>query len=86
MDQFKMCLVTLLSCTAFALVGNDWPAWRGPFATGVARQGNLPHAWGPSKNIRWKTPCLRPGKVHHDGWGDRVFLTQRLNGGKRRRP
>ncbi len=55
----------------------NWPAWRGPLATGVAPEGDPPLVWddGEGTNIRWKTPI--PGRGHSTPivWGDRIFLT-----------
>jgi len=52
----------------------DWPRWRGPFETGMAR-GDAPTTWSDSKNIKWKTPI--PGRGHSSPvlWGDQIFVT-----------
>src|SRR5688500_14898100 len=63
---------------------DDWPAWRGPHGTGVSAERNLPTAWGPKQNIRWKVALPAPGNSTPIIAGDRVFLTQALEGGKRR--
>lgn len=54
---------------------HNWPAWRGPLATGVAPHADPPVEWSEKKNIRWKLPL--PGKGHSTPivWGDRLFLT-----------
>ena len=55
----------------------NWPAWRGPLATGVAPEGNPPLSWdeGEGTNIRWKTPI--PGRGHSTPivWDERIYLT-----------
>ena len=55
----------------------NWPAWRGPLATGVAPEANPPLAWDEADgtNIRWKTAI--PGRGHSTPivWGERIFLT-----------
>jgi outer membrane protein assembly factor BamB len=55
----------------------NWPAWRGPLATGVAPEGNPPLAWDEREgtNIRWKTPI--PGRGHSTPivWDERIYLT-----------
>ncbi len=53
----------------------QWPQWRGPWATGVAPHADPPIHWSDSENIRWKTAL--PGKGHSTPivWGDRVFVT-----------
>lgn len=58
----------------------DWPAFRGPNASGVQDGFALPTKWnadlssGPAAGIRWKTPI--PGLGHSSPivWGDRVFI------------
>lgn len=69
----------LLSAAAAAEKGPDpqaqWPAWRGPLATGVAPRADPPVEWSEDRNIRWKLPI--PGRGHSTPivWGDRVFVT-----------
>lgn len=64
----------------------NWPAWRGPLATGVAPQANPPVEWNDKKNIRWKT--VLPGKGHSTPivWGERIFLTTAIPFGEALRP
>jgi outer membrane protein assembly factor BamB len=52
----------------------DWPRWRGPLETGMAR-GDAPTTWSDSKNIKWKVPI--PGRGHSSPvlWGDQIFVT-----------
>lgn len=53
----------------------NWPAWRGPLATGAAPHADPPVEWSESENVRWKTPL--PGKGHSTPivWNHRVFVT-----------
>jgi outer membrane protein assembly factor BamB len=83
MSRFVACLVFLVAALSFAWAGN-WPAWRGPQANGVSDEKGLPLTWSPTQNIRWKAPLPGPGNSTPIIWGDRVFLTQALDGGKRR--
>jgi hypothetical protein len=64
----------------------NWPAWRGPLATGVGPLADPPITWSDQKNIRWKTPV--PGKGHSSPivWGDRIFLTTAVPFGEPVRP
>jgi outer membrane protein assembly factor BamB len=64
----------------------NWPAWRGPLATGVAPHANPPVEWNDKKNIRWKTAL--PGKGHSTPivWGERIFLTTAIPYGEALRP
>jgi outer membrane protein assembly factor BamB len=52
----------------------DWPRWRGPFETGMAR-GDAPTTWSDNKNIKWKAAI--PGRGHSSPvlWGDQIFIT-----------
>jgi outer membrane protein assembly factor BamB len=79
--------LTILLCSfasGAALAGTpvtDWPEWRGPFLTGMAR-GDAPVIWDDAKNIKWKTEI--PGRGHSTPviWGDRIFLTTAIPTGK----
>jgi len=52
----------------------NWPAWRGPLATGEAPKAEPPVEWAEKKNIRWKVEV--PGRGHATPivWGDRVYI------------
>jgi hypothetical protein len=52
----------------------DWPAFRGPMATGVAPGGDPPVEWSETKNIRWKAPLEGEGHASPIVWGDRIYL------------
>ena len=82
MNTKPLFLSALLSLTSIGArpIGNtlsgdaDWPRWRGPFETGMAR-GDAPTTWSDSKNIKWKVPI--PGRGHSSPvlWGDQIFIT-----------
>jgi outer membrane protein assembly factor BamB len=59
--------------TAFA-ADDDWPRWRGPMDTGMAR-GDAPMEWSATKNIAWRVAI--PGRGHSSPviWGEKIFLT-----------
>ncbi len=78
-----MTLALVLALASPALA-QDWPAWRGPGANGVSAARGLPVEWGPEKNVRWKATLPEPGNSTPVVRGERVFLTQALDGGKRR--
>lgn len=69
-------IVLWLSSAASATPPN-WPSFRGPFASGVAKDDKPPTTWNvkTGENIKWKTPI--PGLAHSSPivWGDRVYLT-----------
>lgn len=54
---------------------DQWPAWRGPLATGEAPLAQPPTTWSESENLRWKARL--PGRGHGSPivWGNRVFVT-----------
>src|SRR5437870_12558330 len=62
----------------------DWPAYRGPAASGVG-QGAAPASWNgdastvPVRNIKWKTPI--PGLGHSSPviLGDKLFVTTAIS-------
>lgn len=55
---------------------NHWPAWRGPFANGTAREGcDPPLQWSESENVRWKVAVPGRGTSTPVIWDDRIFLT-----------
>ena len=55
----------------------NWPSFRGPQASGVAMNQDLPDRWNGLKgvNIRWKTYIS--GLAHSSPivWGERIYLT-----------
>ena len=59
----------------------SWPSFRGPAASGVAKEQHLPDAWDgeTGKNILWKRPI--PGLGHSSPivWGERVFVTSAVS-------
>ncbi|HEX5102706.1 MAG TPA: PQQ-binding-like beta-propeller repeat protein [Pirellulaceae bacterium] len=77
-------VLILLACAAPAFAderraetaGRNWPAWRGPLATGEAPLADPPIEWdSDGTNIRWKAAI--PGRGHSTPivWGNRIFLT-----------
>jgi outer membrane protein assembly factor BamB len=47
-----------LLLTATAVLGADWPSWRGPTGQGVSDEKDLPLTWGgkDDANVLWKVP------------------------------
>jgi outer membrane protein assembly factor BamB len=62
---------------AFAAAAQNWPSFRGPAASGVADNQNLPVSWDPAQgtHLQWKIRI--PGLAHSSPivWGDQVFVT-----------
>ena len=58
------CLVASAAAIAAAQTATpEWPQWRGPFNTGMAR-GEAPLRWDDTTNIRWKTAIRRARALH----------------------
>ena len=75
-----MRLILLLSVSIFC-AAQDWPAFRGVNASGVADGQKLPAQWDgvSSVNIRWRTRI--PGLAHSSPivWGHRLFVTSAVS-------
>lgn len=93
MYRFIACTLTLLCGTGLIVaveqasllaLAENWPSWRGPQANGISNERSLPVTWSATQNVRWKAPLPGPGNSTPIVWGDRVFLTQSLDKGKRR--
>ena len=52
----------------------NWHQWRGPDATGTARQGDPPTKWDEQTNIKWKVAIPGRGTSTPIVWGDRIFI------------
>src|SRR5260370_7555155 len=67
----------LLFLLTFTAAAQNWPSFRGPSASGIADEQNLPVSWDAAQatHIQWKTPI--PGLAHSSPivWEDRVFVT-----------
>jgi outer membrane protein assembly factor BamB len=67
--------ISLLTLSMRARAGDDeWSQFRGPNASGVSKEKDLPVQFGPNQNVVWKTP-LPPGHSSPVLTGDRIFLT-----------
>lgn len=62
------------------VVEGEWPRWRGPFNTGVAR-GSAPVEWTDTENVKWKVDV--PGRGHSSPviWGNKLFITTAIRAG-----
>ena len=52
----------LLIAIPSRVLGEDWPAWRGPRGDGTSLEKNVPLRWSATENVLWKVPI--PGKGH----------------------
>ena len=56
-------------------VTTDWPNWRGPRGDGTTTTAkNLPEAWGPETNIKWKREMPAWSGSSPMVLGDKIFL------------
>jgi len=73
-------ILFLFVCTPLARADN-WPAWRGPTADGIAPDGDYAVEWDEKRNIVWKAPLGGHGTSTPIIWGDRVFVTMQMGDG-----
>jgi outer membrane protein assembly factor BamB len=52
----------------------NWPAWRGPDATGVSTSAKPAAEWSETKNVRWKVEIPGRGSSTPIVWRDRVYV------------
>jgi outer membrane protein assembly factor BamB len=55
--------------------GADWPQFKGPNATGVSAENDLPTEWGKDKGVKWKAALPARGVSSPVVVGDRVYVT-----------
>jgi len=78
--RLALAAVVVSAGVSWAAAGN-WPQWRGPLATGVSPEKDLPTRWAPG-DLAWKAPLGGAGVSSPVVWGDRIFVTsQRGQGG-----
>ena len=61
----------------------NWPAWRGPLATGVAPQADPPVEFSESKNLKWKVKLPGSGTSTPIVWEQKVFILTAIPTGKK---
>ena len=82
MSRSRLALLAILALVAtVSLRADDWPAWRGPEATGVSSERTLPTRWSATENIAWKSPIAGVGISTPIVSGDRVFVTSQIGAG-----
>lgn len=69
---FALSLVLVLAQAG--AVAEDWPAWRGPAATGATLTGNYPVTFTPQTAL-WKVSLPGKGASTPIVWQNRVYLT-----------
>ena len=79
----RVVLIAILFAPA-VLAAENWPAWRGPRATGVSSEANLPERWSATENIAWQAPLRGAGVSSPVVFGNLVFVTSQEGTGVRR--
>jgi outer membrane protein assembly factor BamB len=65
----------MLCCFVLTLLlQNQWPQFRGPNATGISEETNLPTSFSPGENVFWKA-AVPMGNSSPVIAGDKVYLT-----------
>lgn len=80
---FGLVLTAHALVAAAALPEDNWPAWRGPLANGVAPRGNPPVTWSETNNVKWKVKVPGEGSATPIVWGDRIFVQTAIPTGKK---
>lgn len=75
------CLTAAVLGAAAQTAAPEWPQWRGPYNTGMAK-GGAPLTWDDSSSIRWKTEIPGRGYSTPVVAGNRLFLTTAVPTGK----
>jgi len=87
MKTMKTILFTALGALCVqAFAGENWPQFRGPNASGVSTNANLPDKWSTTENAAWKADLPGCSWSSPIVWGDRVFLTAVVNSGESEAP
>ena len=77
-----LCSLAVCAVLTVHLHAENWPQWRGPSATGVSTEQQLPERWSDTENIAWKTRLRGVGISSPIVWGDLVFVTSQVGSGE----
>jgi outer membrane protein assembly factor BamB len=83
----------LIACTILGAAGTlvaagvaevdaNWAGWRGPNGLGISPATSYAEEWAPDKNIAWKAAVAGRGHSSPIVWGNYIFLTTSIEGGK----
>ncbi|MGD9724275.1 MAG: PQQ-binding-like beta-propeller repeat protein [Pirellulales bacterium] len=90
--RFGRSALCLIACVATALSSLpvhsvlaevNWPRWGGPTGDSHTDETGLPQSWTDA-DVLWKTSLPGFGQSMPCVWGDKIFLTSALDGGKQR--
>ncbi len=65
----------MLILMASAAHAENWPQFRGPAASGLMAESQLPTAWGPEENVAWKIKLPGVAWSQPVVWEDRIYVT-----------
>jgi len=65
----------LVLTLAVSVPAADWAQFKGPNASGVSPEKNLPTEWGKDKGVAWKAKLPARGVSSPVVFGDRVYVT-----------
>ena len=79
---FFLSIIFLHLCQSQDYYMQQWPGFRGPYATGILDHASTPVTWDveTGENIKWKIPI--PGLGHSCPviWEDMLFITTAISG------
>ena len=64
----------------------NWHQWRGPWATGVAPEGDPPVEWSEEMNVKWKAEMPGIGHATPIIWEDQMILLSAVQTDKEIKP
>jgi outer membrane protein assembly factor BamB len=73
--------LALVASSFSSIQAEDWPQWRGPAASGVSPERNLPTRWSDTENIAWKAPIRGLGISSPIVLGNLVVVTSQAGSG-----
>jgi len=88
MRRARRCVTVLSSIWVFAVLqapslqARQWPQWRGPSASGVSPERDLPTRWSDSDNVAWKAAIRGLGISSPIVSGDLVIVTSQAGTGE----
>jgi outer membrane protein assembly factor BamB len=72
----RLAIASLVALASFTTVNaGDWSQFKGPNASGVSTDKNLPTEWSKDKGIKWKTPLPARGVSSPVVAANKVYIT-----------
>jgi outer membrane protein assembly factor BamB len=78
-----MLISGFLCSTLFTVQAQQWPGFRGEFASGIQDGADLPDTWNveTSENVKWKIDIPGLGLSSPVIWDNKLYLTTAISGG-----